>query len=167
MDLFKSGDERFPRTGDDFQYLPARSRTPVYIPHGMELALPASPTPENYENLSTPSTSADFWNPYDRSRLTSSSTAEVNITNNTTVLVVDVPLKPIEKLKRAVKKMQRVSSRERIFYRMYRFVLRMGLVGSSDGQFNVPLFRFVVRCYLLPGIPSKDDGRVTGSLFRW
>lgn len=109
MDLFKSGDERFTQTGDDFQYLPARSRTPLYIPHGMELALPSSPV-ENIENLSTPSTSADFWNLHDKTCLTSTSSPEVNITNNTTVLLVDVPLKPIEKLKRAIKKMQRVSS---------------------------------------------------------
>lgn len=102
MDLLKGGGEHY-SMGDDFQYLLPRSRTPVYIPHGMEIALP-SPS-ENFENLSTPPT--DFLNPHDRSRLTSA--AEVNITNNTTVLVVDVPLKPIEKLKRAVKKMQRVS----------------------------------------------------------
>lgn len=109
MDLLKSGDERFAQTGDDFQYLPARSRTPLYIPHGMELALPSSPV-ENIENLSTPSTSADFRNPHDRTCLTSTSSPEVNITNNTTVLLVDVPLKPIEKLKRAIRKMQRVSN---------------------------------------------------------
>lgn len=112
MDLSKSGDRFYPQTGDDFQHLPARSRTPVYIPHGMELALP-SPT----QKLESLSESAEFWTPQDsaRSRLTASTTpaigAEVNITNNTTVLVVDVPVKPIEKLKRAVKKMQRVSKR--------------------------------------------------------
>lgn len=93
--------------GDDFQHLPARSRTPVYIPHGMELALPSPANHNRTENLASPSN--EFWNPsHDRYCLTSGT--EVNITNNTTVLVVDVPVKPIEKLKRAVKKMQRVSA---------------------------------------------------------
>ncbi len=104
MDPPWGGDEQRPR-GDDFQFLPARSRTAVYVPHGMEIALPS--LAEKSKNFSTPPT--DFFNRHDRSRLTPG--AEVNITNNTTVLVVDVPLKPIEKLKRAVKKMQRVSSK--------------------------------------------------------
>ena len=118
MDLLRSGDTFYPATGHDFQHLPARSRTPVYVPHGMELALP-SPT-QTMESLpmSAAGSAPEFWTPQDssRSRLTSSTNtaaagAEVNITNNTTVLVVDVPVKPIEKLKRAVKKMQRVSKR--------------------------------------------------------
>lgn len=112
------GDELCPTGGDEFQHLPARSRTPVYIPHGMEIALPAPPSlgsllaaRPKFENL--PPT-ADFgWNGADRTRFMSgapaAAAAEVNITNNTTVLVVDVPVKPIEKLRRAVKKMQRVS----------------------------------------------------------
>lgn len=123
------GDEMCPRGGDDFQYLPARSRTPVYIPHGMEIALPASPSlgpllaarPKFENPLSATPPTADFgWNGgVDRSRLMAgapAAAAEVNITNNTTVLVVDVPVKPIEKLRRAVKKMQRVSAKFIITY---------------------------------------------------
>lgn len=95
------------KDGDDFEHLPARSRTPVYIPHGMELALPSPANHKRTGNFGSPSN--EFWNPsHDRYCLTSGT--EVNITNNTTVLVVDVPVKPIEKLKRAVKKMQRVSA---------------------------------------------------------
>lgn len=116
MDLLRSGDRFYAGSGNDFQLLPARSRTPVYVPHGMEIALP-SPT-QTMGNHSIPASAADFWPNQDsnRSRFTTTSAAtaagaEVNITNNTTVLVVDVPIKPIEKLKRAVKKMQRVSKR--------------------------------------------------------
>lgn len=116
------GDELCPPGGDDFQYLPARSRTPVYIPHGMEMALPASPSlgallaaRTKFGNLlsATPPPAEFGWNGAERSRVMAgapAATAEVNITNNTTVLVVDVPVKPIEKLRRAVKKMQRVSA---------------------------------------------------------
>lgn len=109
----ENGGKPYTKDGDDFQHLPARSRTPVYIPHGMELALPSpARNHKRCENFDSPSN--QFWNPsHDRYRPTSAT--EVNITNNTTVLVVDVPVKPIEKLKRAVKKMQRVSA-DRVFF---------------------------------------------------